>query len=355
MANTKKNNIYVPLVVAGYALFLLLVLSVFMSTTLPRLSILSYPGAIKINALVAMVSLTIGALLPVVVGYCVGDHSIKSKSKLSHHFNGILFGLLAYWYMILTAAFTAIPSALYIDNNARLILANILPSVGVAIIASVIAVMHVRSKQSKLDVLEYIPFVLLLVLTIITLPLLSVINNFATQSVNLYTFFTPISIVLFALIAYSSIRGLKTSGLYKAAWVAVSLSVLFLTIFVMNLFESAIVSYMGEPSQEIQATGGWVALVATIVGWAVYWLYQTKALRATGVGRTTQSVSSVATASRQTSATCRRVRTTRMTVGSFRVTLTVSRVSPARSARVCCVKGKFMRYHAGRSRNFVAC
>ena len=226
-----------------------------------------------------MISLTIGALLPVVVGYIIGDHSIKSKSKLSHHFNGMLFGLLAYWFMVLTTVFITIPPQHFPDNNVRLVLVNLLPGFSVVIIAVIISLMHVRSRQAKLDVLEYKPFVLIFILSIIVMPLFSVINNIATNSVSLYTFLVPAITVLVGLIAYLSVRKLKLSNLQKLGWSAVSLSVLFVTVFVMNLFESAVMSYLWQPSADIQAIGSWVAFAIAVAGWLIYWTYQVRVLQ----------------------------------------------------------------------------
>lgn len=279
MIKTKNKAVHLPLVIAGYTLFSLLLISVFLSTTLPWTSILLHPNSIKVNVVIAMLSLTVGALLPVLVGYVIGDHSIKSKSKLSHHFNGVLFGLLAYWFMIIASAFVAIPSQLFFDTNVRMILANLIPGIGVAIIASIIAVMHARSRQAKLDVVEYKPFVLVLVVSIIAMPLLSVINNITTNSVNAFTFFTPSVIAIVGLIAYATLRKLKLSSIQKLAWSAVSLSVLFVTVFVMNLFESAVMGYLWQPSAEVQSIGAWTAFAVAILVWAVYWTYQLRALK----------------------------------------------------------------------------
>jgi len=281
MAKTKSNKIHAPLVVTGYSLFVLLLVSVFFSTTLPWTSILSHPNSIKIHAAVAMISLTIGALLPVVVGYIIGDHSAKSKSKLSHHFNGMLFGLFAYWCMVLTTVFITVPTQLFPDTNARLVLVNVLPGIFVAIVASVIAGMHVRSKQATLDVLEYRPFVLVFVASIIAMPLLGVINNIVTNSVTVFTFFTPFTALLFGLISYVTLNTSKLSSLQKSAWSAVSLSVLFVAVYVMNLFESAVMGYLWQPSTDVQTIGDWVAFSVALAGWILYWTYQVKALQGT--------------------------------------------------------------------------
>lgn len=278
MAKTKKKNIHLPLVVTGYTLFVLLLISVFFSTTLPFVSILSHPSSLKINASIAMISLTIGALLPVLVGYGIGDRSIKSKSKLTHHFNGILFGLLAYWFMVLTTLFMTIPPYLFPDMNIYLVLVNILPGICVAIATFIIAFMHVRSKQAKHDVLEYKPFVFIFVISILVMSLASSIYTIATNTVNFSTFFAPLMIAVIGLIVYMTLRKLNMSKLQKIGWTAVSLSVLYVAMFVVYLCESALMSYVWQPSADIQAIGGWAAYAVAIGGWLLYWACQVKAL-----------------------------------------------------------------------------
>lgn len=278
MAKTKMKNIHKPLVITGYALFALLVVSVFVSTTIPFATIIAHPHAIKINATIVMIALTVGALLPVLVGYFVGDQSIKSKSKLSHHFNGILFGLLAYWWVTLMAAFASIPVHVLSDNNLRLVLTNLIPSIFVAIVTCVIAAMHVRSKQARYDVLEYKPFVVVLVASIVAMSLLPVINNVLTNSVNVYTFVTPMIIFVLGTAVYLTLRKRKLSQLQKVAWSAISISVLFLIIFVANMFETAIVSYLWQPGAEVQTISTWIAFAVALMAWVVYWAKQLKVL-----------------------------------------------------------------------------
>lgn len=274
----KTNNTHKPLVITGYILFVLLAASVFVSTTLPFATIIAHPQSIKINAMVAMVSLSVGALLPVLVGYFIGDHSVKTKSKLSHHFNGILFGLLAYWWMTLAMVFASIPIHMLADNNMRLVLTNLVPSIFVAIVTCVIAVMHVRSKRAKYDVLEYQPFVGMLLVSVIAMPLFSVVNNFLTNSVSVYTFVTPLIVTVLGSITYVTLNKHRLSKLQKVAWSTVAVSVLFVMVFVANMFETALASYLWQPTAEMQGMSTWLAFIAALVAWAIYWIAQRKTL-----------------------------------------------------------------------------
>lgn len=278
MAKIKTNKIHKPLVVTGYISFALLVASVFISTTIPFATILAQPNSIKLNVTIIMISLTVGALLPVLVGYFIGDTSVKSKSKLTHHFSGMLFGLLAYWWMTLITVFVSFPAYLVSDNNIRIMLMNFVPSIFVAIITTTLAVMHVRSKQARHDVLEYKPFVIVLAASVLAMPLSSVVNNFMTNSVNVYTFIVPSIIFAIGCVTYLTLKRCKLSKLQKVAWSSVAVSVLFLLVFVANMFETALVGYLWQPSAEVQSVSTWMAFVTALVAWLIYWIKQVKSL-----------------------------------------------------------------------------
>jgi len=280
MAKTKKKNARLPLVITGYVLFGLLVVSVVLSTTIPFGLILMNPYSIKSNVIIMMLALTLGAILPVLAGYFIGDQSVKSKSKMSHHFNGVLFGLLAYWVMILFGAFVIIPPQLFPDNNVRLIFMNLLPCIVIGVVAAGLAIAHVRSGKAKQDVLEYKPFSITLVVCIAAIPILSLVDSIVANSLNVYSFVSLGLVTLFGLISYASLRRARLDAFKRITWTAVSVSVLFLTIFICNLLESGITSYLIPYStMESQMVAAGVAMLCAVAGWCVYWVLQVKALR----------------------------------------------------------------------------
>jgi len=281
MIKTKNKNIYVPLVITGYVLFALLVIGTLLSTTIPYSILLFNPRVLHFNVAVTLVAFTIGALLPMLVGYSIGDHSIKTKSKLSHHFTGVLFGLFAYWIMILMSVFIAIPSGNYIDDhNLRLIIGNIVPGAVVAIILSILAIAHVRSRQAKQDILAYKPFSLLLITFIIGLQAWGIIQNVLAHNVNFYSFLSIALLVLIGGISYLTLRSVKLSRYNKVVWSVVSVSVLFVAVFVGNQFIFSLFNLiMTMPTMEIQLAESIAILVLAIAGWVVYWSKQVKALR----------------------------------------------------------------------------
>ena len=281
MAKTKKISIHLPLVVSGYVLFSLLVIEVLISTTIPFGTMLFNPKVLHNNVAVMLVAFTVGALLPVLLGYIIGDHSLKTKSKLSHHFTGMLFGLLAYWIMIILSALITLPVEFSQDNrNASLIIMNILPSVGVAVIASLLAVAHVRSRHAKQDILEYRPFSALLMASIIGLSLWSLIQSVMTNSVGIYSFVALILVAAIGLVSYVALRKVKLNKYDKVAWSAVSISVLFVAMFVLPQFVSVISDSIHlTPTMETTVIESGVGFVFALAGWIVYWSKQVKALR----------------------------------------------------------------------------
>jgi len=281
MTKTKKTNIHLPLVVAGYILFSLLVIGTLVSTTIPFGILLFNPRVLHFNVAVTLFALTVGAVLPVFTGYIIGDRSVKTKSKLSHHFTGILFGLLAYWIMILLGSFIAIPSEFLQDNrNARMIVMNLLPAVSVGVIATILSVAHVRSRYVKQDILMYRPFSISLIVSIVILPVLVLVQNVMINSIGVYSFVPLIIVAVSGVVSYVTLHKAKLSANNKVVWSAVSISLLFVAMYVSSQFSSSVLNYLiPRPTMETQVLETALAFGLALVGWIVYWSRQVKALR----------------------------------------------------------------------------
>lgn len=283
MTKTKtNNNIHRPLVITGYILFATLIIGTVLSTSIPWGLILANSDSktLHINVVVFLVALTIGAFLPVLLGYIIGDHSIKSKSKIRHHFNGVLFGLLSFWIMTICALLlTARIDWLNSDPNARVIVVNLLPSVIAVTIGLALTLTHVRSRQAKDDILEYKPFSILLIAAILVLPVWPLLQNVTDNSVNIYSFITLILIVIPGCISYFTL-GRKMKAYKKLAWSAVAVSVFFVMSTVLSILLSVITTYvLKDPTWETYTTFTWIGYVLAFIGWLVYWVLQVKALR----------------------------------------------------------------------------
>jgi len=283
MIKTKNKTIHVPLVVTGYILFSLLVVATLLSTTIPwgQMLIANLTRVSHYNLAVFFIALTVGAVLPVLLGYIIGNSSVKSKSKLSHHFNGVLFGLLAFWIMTIFAVLVTIPSELFSSQpNERVILINLLPCIGVAIITTIIAIVHARSRQSKHDILLYKPFSVSLIASIVVLPLWSLINNISTNSVSVDSFVSLLTVLILGVLSYVTLRKAKLSTYDKVVWSAVSVSVFFVASFVSSQLISVASDFLlSRPTMETYTLLRWGSFILALVAWSVYWIWQAKALR----------------------------------------------------------------------------
>lgn len=281
MIKTKKKNIHLPLVVTGYVLFGLLVIATLISTTIPFGILLFQPNVMHENIAVMVFAFTIGTILPVLLGYLIGDRSIKTKSRLTHHFSGVVFGLFAYWVMVFASVIISVPSDFFADNrNLSIMILNIGPSILVAALATLFAVAHRRSRQAKQDVISYKPFSISLIALILLLPVSSVIQNIVTQTIGIYTF-VPVAIVaVVGGLSYGMLRKAKLSRYNKVVWSAISVSVLFVSVFIMPQFLSSISNYVfPTATMELQAAVSGLSFILALLVWVLYWHKQLKTLR----------------------------------------------------------------------------
>lgn len=280
MVKTKKKNIHLPLVITGYLLFSLLVVSVLASTTVPMSLMLFDPRVIHANVAVLMISLTLGAILPVFVAYIIGDHAVRSKSRVQHHFNGMVFALFAYFLMISLTVFIAVPHGILGDNPiSRAVLINSIPSVGIVLVTTFFAVLHVRSRQAKKDILEYKPFSISFLVLVLLLPIWFVLNNLMTGNTGSYILTPLIAVLLPGVIAYVSIRRAKYSQYIKIVWSAVAIAVGYLALYVASQFVGALAQLLHDTAtMEEQLLVSIVGVVLAVAGWLVYWVKQAKVL-----------------------------------------------------------------------------
>lgn len=280
MVKTKNHTVHLPLVVTGYTLFSLLVIATLLSTTIPFGRMLFDPRILHFNVAVTAIALTIGSILPILLGYIIGNYSVKSKSKLTHHFNGILLGLLGYWMMTSLAVLITIPDALLPDPNMRIVFFNLFPGIGVAVITAILAILHIRSRYAKQDILEYRPFSILLVGIIFVLPLWLLVNDIVTNTVSLYSFVSLAIVAVLGSISYVSLRKTQLSNHRKLMWSAISISVLSITMYASSQLVYAVAHYLdSRPTTEAQVIVSLVGFTIALAGWVLYWSKQVKVLR----------------------------------------------------------------------------
>ena len=279
MAKTKKTDSRLPLIITGYSLYGLLLISVLLSTILPFGALAMNPHVKQENVIYILMALSIGALLPTLIGYLVGNKSIKTKSARRHHFNGMLFGLLALWVMIVVSSLNVLPDRFLSPNaSMQMVVTNVIPSIVILIITATIAIMHVRGREASKDVIEYKPFLWTLIASIYGLPLILIaIELFGSN--DMAALMMPAVVTLAGLLVYLSLWHKKLSPTQKLAWSAVIVSVALAAVYAIPQGISSIVYLFNPiPTMEDQVainTTGWsLALIA----WITYWFLQVRSL-----------------------------------------------------------------------------
>lgn len=283
MIKIKRLNPQSTLSITGYILFALLVVSAMLSTIIPYGKMLFNPRALHYNVFLTATALTIGTLLPPLLGYIIGIRFTKVKSKQIRRFNGVLFGILAYWIMSALPTILLIPSKYFeMSQNVQIILVNLLPSVVVATIAYVIAINHRRSHQSKSDIIKYRPYCFALIGLIVLLLACTLISSLSSQyatTINVYMFIPLIVIMTIGTVSYLTLCNSGLNILSKLTWSAISISIAYILVFVLSMIVTWSSYYVVDrQSMELQSIINIIGWVVALISWIIYWYLQAKSL-----------------------------------------------------------------------------
>jgi hypothetical protein len=144
-------------VVFGYGLFVLAILNLIISTVIPWTGLLLSPYPVqKTNVAVQLVSFIFAVVLPPLVGYILGQKMTHRHDRLTHHFNGVLFGIVAYWVSVFTG-FVAVDTIQPIRNTFSEPWATVItswPIVATLVVMSGLAFYYAHNMKQKDSVLH---------------------------------------------------------------------------------------------------------------------------------------------------------------------------------------------------------
>lgn len=142
----------------GYGLFFLTLLGLIVSAfSWSR----QFPGPIfeDLDLTLLLISFAFTAIAPSLVGYLAGDGATRAKSKLVHHYNGVVFGVLGVWLWLAVSMLVSIfQLTVVVDNNFQYVILSILPAKIAAITVIVIAIGYARSARKQKSVIDYAPY-----------------------------------------------------------------------------------------------------------------------------------------------------------------------------------------------------
>jgi hypothetical protein len=153
----------------GYTLFTLTVLSFLITTAIPFSFSLQYPTARHFNIIVMVVVFGVSAILPALVSYFFGDKATHAKNKSLHHYNGVLFGIAAYWVAQLFSwvGFSSIMGMNNIPYPTPMVIANIIPVILTIVVMAILAMNYGKKRKKTTSVLHYLPFQLVLIVSVL--------------------------------------------------------------------------------------------------------------------------------------------------------------------------------------------
>ncbi len=142
----------------GYGLFLLtliaLGISIFSWTDLYM-----FPFLEPIEVTLMLVSFAFAALAPPLVGYLVGDGATRSKSKLVHHYNGVLFGVLGVWFWAaLSLIITVVQWSYAPETNLENTLLSMAPAIVAAVATIILGIVYARVTLHQVSLIDYRPY-----------------------------------------------------------------------------------------------------------------------------------------------------------------------------------------------------
>src|SRR5680860_1153970 len=148
----------------GYSLFIINLIAVAISSVTFG-AVLFEPNVNRFNVAILLIFIVSHLILPTLVSYIVGDKAARAKNKLLHHYNGVLFGLAAYWFsMLFSNLGSIVPNP--VNENTPFILARIIsawPILATIVVMTFVAIIYNRKPKNNNTMLQYLPYQIVLI------------------------------------------------------------------------------------------------------------------------------------------------------------------------------------------------
>lgn len=143
----------------GYALFLLVVVTMAV-WVVPWFTLFTQPDVVYINVGLMLLALISSSIVSPFVGYLIGNKATHRVSKLVHHYNGVLFGLVGMWAaLIINSVVTYISWVSPVYQNEGLYGLISLAPAGIAVILlAILGVFYARHTKHQTSLINYKPY-----------------------------------------------------------------------------------------------------------------------------------------------------------------------------------------------------
>lgn len=226
--NTPKNKVKLSKInnttaIFGYSLFAITILNQIFFTIIPLSSAMTYPGARYFNIIVLIIAIAVSALLPALGSYILGDRATHSKNKALHHYNGVLFGIAAFWVSSVLGFIGWRGILVPADMPAPL--SNVIlfgiPVALTIIVMAVVAVLYAKNKKRTHSVLEYLPYQIVLLVSVAAIYLsyntFGTYNSIEERIIGIASLAFPIILTLISYIVLAKHHTSRRTRLTDAA------------------------------------------------------------------------------------------------------------------------------------------
>ncbi len=143
----------------GYGLFVVVVLGVITGTVVPWFHLLFEPQVLRLNVTLTLVAFVTTAILPALLSYILGDRATRRKDALTHHVNGVAFGVATYWLSLLCGLSTGVTDSLRQALPYPFVLvASAWPILAIVGVMAIVAATYSSSKSRERSVLYHTPY-----------------------------------------------------------------------------------------------------------------------------------------------------------------------------------------------------
>ena len=157
-------------IVFGYSLFALTIITVLVGTVIPLSRYLLNPQVKQpVSIILLIVTLFMAAVLPVFISYVFGDKATHVKNKTSHHLNGVLFGVAAYWVYLVLFNLSYTFGFLWASAQGTIAfrLIDAVPIILSIVVMAIVAGTYARHQKNKSSVLQHRPYQILLIVSVV--------------------------------------------------------------------------------------------------------------------------------------------------------------------------------------------
>ena len=258
----KKNNITV---VFGYSLFALIVLGTILWIVIPLSNALFYPTSRHFNIIALIISFVAAAILPALASYALGDRATHNKNKALHHYNGVLFGIAAFWVATASSFVTWVPLASISGLPVPFpsVLASGVPIILAIAVMTFVAITYAKKKKNTQSVLEHRPYQIVLASSILALNLSVATSGNYDSSIKLWEIVTPYAyLAVLVFVSYRVLAKYHVSRFARLTDALIAMSFSYITI-------ASIGSYIAFLNLSWSVALIWSYIIALVV-WVAY-------------------------------------------------------------------------------------